>query len=89
MGSHGDKDSTKSVVEKFSMLFHMIPDLVYMGHRHRNGLTTVYNTKIIESGSVSGVDNYALNLRVNTAPEQTVSVVGEGGLICLYDVQLM
>lgn len=88
MGAHGDKDSPKDVVEKFTMLFRVIPDLVYLGHRHRNGMTTEYNTKIIESGSMSGVDSYALDLRLNTKPEQTVSVIDEDGLICLYDVQL-
>ena len=88
MGAHGDKDSPKDVVEKFSMLFRIIPDLVYLGHRHRNGMTTEYNTKIIESGSMSGVDSYALDLRLNTKPEQTVSVIDEDGLVCLYDIQL-
>lgn len=88
MGAHGDKDSPKDVVEKFSMLFRIIPDFVYLGHRHRNGMSTEYNTKIIESGSISGVDSYALDLRLNTRPEQTVSVVDETGLVCLYDIQL-
>lgn len=88
MSSHGDKESPTNVVQKFSMLFKIIPDLVYLGHRHTNGLTTIYNTKVIESGCISGVDNYALDLRLCTSPEQTVSVVNENGLVCLYDIQL-
>ena len=88
MSSHGDKDSPANVVQKFSLLFKTIPDLVYFGHRHCNGLTTVYNTKIIESGCVSGADSYALDLRLCTSPEQTVSVVDRDGLVCLYDIQL-
>lgn len=88
MSSHGDKDSPANVVQKFSLLFKTIPDLVYLGHRHCNGLTTVYNTKIIESGCVSGADSYALDLRLCTSPEQTVSVVDRDGLVCLYDIQL-
>ena len=88
MSSHGDKDSPTNVVQKFSLLFKTIPDLVYLGHRHCNGLTTVYNTKIIESGCVSGADSYALDLRLCTSPEQTVSVVDKDGLVCLYDIQL-
>ena len=88
MSSHGDKDTSANVVQKFSMLFKIIPDLVFLGHRHTNGLTTVYNTKVIESGCMSGVDNYALDLRLCTSPEQTVSVVNKDGLVCLYDIQL-
>ena len=87
MASHGDKDSPNNVVQKFTLLFEIRPTLVYLGHRHKNGLTTVYNTKIIESGCLSGVDNYALDLRLNTDPSQTISVITKDGLDCLYDVK--
>lgn len=89
MSSHGDKDSPNQVVQNFTLLFKKIPDLVYLGHRHKNGMTTVQNTKVIESGCVSGSDNYALDLRLNTNPEQTVSVIDQKGLVCLYDIQLV
>ena len=87
MASHGDKDAPSNVVQKFTLLFGMRPDLVYLGHRHQNGLTTVYNCKVIESGCMSGVDNYALDLRINGYPSQTISVVTKDGLDCLYDVK--
>lgn len=87
MSSHGDKDSPSNVVQKFTLLFGVRPSLVYLGHRHTNGLTTVYNTKVIESGTLSGTDNYALDLRLHSKPSQTISVVTENGLDCLYDVK--
>ena len=87
MASHGDKDSPNNVVQKFTLLFGIRPALVYLGHRHKNGLTTVYNTKVVESGCLSGVDNYALDLRLNTDPSQTISVITKDGLDCLYDVK--
>lgn len=87
MASHEDKDSPSNVVQKFTLLFGIRPDLVYLGHRHTNGLTTVYNTKVIESGTLSGTDNYALDLRLHTKPSQTISVITERGLDCLYDVK--
>ena len=77
MSSHGDKDSPSNVVQKFTLLFGIRPSLVYLGHRHTNGLTTVYNTKVIESGTLSGTDNYALDLRLHSKPSQTISVVTE------------
>ena len=88
MSAHGDKDTPKDVVQNFTLLFGVVPDIIYLGHRHRNALTTVHNTKIIESGCVSGSDNYAIDLRLNTYPEQTVSVIDTEGLVCLYDIQL-
>lgn len=87
MASHGDKDAPSNVVQKFTLLFGIRPSLVYLGHRHTNGLTTVYNTKVIESGTLSGTDNYALDLRLHSKPSQTISVITEDGLDCLYDVR--
>ncbi|BFK11956.1 hypothetical protein F140042L4_21140 [Coprococcus phoceensis] len=87
MASHGDKDSPNNVVQKFTLLFGIRPSLVYLGHRHTNGLTTVYNTKVIESGTLAGTDNYALNLRLHSKPSQTISVITNDGLDCLYDVK--
>ena len=62
--------------------------IVLLGHRHTNGLDTVFNTKVIQSGCCSGIDQYALDMRKATRPEQTVSVIDKTGLVCLYDIQL-
>nr|DAD94294.1 MAG TPA: DNA polymerase II small subunit [Siphoviridae sp. cttFh17] len=86
--AHGHKDSPSNVVQNFTMMFNIKPNIVLLGHRHTNGLTTVYDTKVIESGCCSGSDNYAISIRKVNKPEQTVSVIGENGLICLYDIQL-
>lgn len=88
MSAHGHKDNPSNVVQNFTMMFSIKPDIVLLGHRHTNGLTTVYDTKIIESGCVSGTDQFAASIRKTNKPEQTVSVIGENGLICLYDIQL-
>ena len=86
--SHGHKDSPSNVVQNFTMLFGTKPDIVLLGHRHTNGLTTVFDTKVLESGCVSGTDQYALSIRKANKPEQTVSVITDKGLLCVYDVQL-
>lgn len=86
--SHGHKDAPASVVQNFTMMFGIKPDIVLLGHRHLNGLTTVYNAKVIESGCCSGTDQYAMSIRKINRPEQTISVVGQDGLVCLYDIQL-
>lgn len=86
--AHGHKDSPSNVVQNFTLMFNEKPDIVLLGHRHTNGLTTVFDTKIIETGCISGNDNYAVSIRKVNKPEQAVSVIGETGLICLYDIQL-
>lgn len=87
MASHGDKDSPESVVQKFTMLFGIVPKLVYLGHRHTNGMCTIYNSKVIQSGTISGTDNFAIDKRLHSQPSQTVSVITENGLDCLYDIK--
>lgn len=85
---HGDKDSVSSVVQNLTMMTGMKPDIVLMGHRHTNGLTTVYDTKVYESGCVSGSDSYCMDKRLRNNPEQTIIVVGDKGVDCAYDVTL-
>lgn len=88
MASHGDKDSPSNVVQRWTMMFGVKPDLVLLGHRHTNAVTTVYDTKVIQSGCFCGTDDYALSIRRTNKPEQIISVVSEDGLKCMYDVQL-
>lgn len=88
MYAHGDKDSPANVVEHLTMMVKQPIDMVFLGHRHTNGLTTVHGTKVIESGCVCGSDSYAVGLRKYDVPQQTVAVINDDGLECLYDVKL-
>lgn len=87
-GVHGDKDGMDTVVQKLTMMFGMKPDIVLAGHRHTNGMSTVYDTKVVQSGCVVGPDSYCMDHRLRNNPEQTVLVVTCDGLECLYDVTL-
>lgn len=86
--SHGDKDSVKTIVSNLTLMLNKKPDIVLLGHRHTNGLTTICDTKIIESGCVCGSDSYCIDKRLYNAPEQMILVVSCDGLECLYDIQL-
>lgn len=87
-GVHGDKDTMENVVQKLTMVWGMKPDIVLIGHRHTNGLSTVYDTKVIQSGCIDGPDNYCMDKRLRNKPEQMVAVISDNGLECLYDVTL-
>lgn len=87
-GAHGDKDTPETVVQRLTMMFGVKPDIVMLGHRHTNGMKTVYDSKVVESGCVSGPDNYCMDHRLRNKPEQMVLVVSDNGLECLYDVKL-
>ena len=85
---HGDRDSIGNVVQKLTMMTGSKPDIVYMGHLHTNQYMTVYDTKVIQSGCISGSDSYCMDNRLRSKPEQAVSVIGDNGLECVYDVTL-
>lgn len=92
--SHGDKDSPNNVVynmTKFARKVKLpLPDLCYLGHRHTNGLTTVDDVKVIESGCIDGMDSFAIDHRLVGTPEQTVTVITEKQMIkALCDIQLV
>lgn len=88
MYAHGDKDSPSSVAERFTMIVKRPIDMIFLGHRHANGLTTANGTKVIESGCVCGSDAYAAGLRKVDVPQQVVAIIDDDGLSCLYDVKL-
>lgn len=85
---HGDKDTPGSVVQTLTMMTGDKPDIVLMGHRHTNALTTVYDTKVYESGCVDGADSYCMDKRLRNKPEQNVLVVNAYGVDCCYDITL-
>ena len=91
--THGDKDSPKNVVyhmTQFARKAHLpLPDICYLGHRHTNGLSTVDDVKVIESGCVDGMDSFSIDKRLVGTPEQTVTVVTAGQRIkALCDIQI-
>lgn len=91
--SHGDKDTVSNVVYNMTKFARKakkdLPDIIYLGHRHTNGMTTIDDVKIIESGCVDGMDTYAIEKRLVGTPEQTVAVVTENKKIkALCDIQV-
>lgn len=85
---HGDKDNIQSVAQKLTMFTGNKPDIIYMGHLHTNQLISSYDTKIIQSGCISGSDNYCMDGRLRNKPEQAVSIICDHGLECVYNVSL-
>lgn len=78
MAAHGDKDSPSNVVQKFTLFFGIRPDIVYLGHRHTNGYETQYDVKVVQSGCLSGNDNYCIT---NTLLNVVTQIVDKFGVI--------
>lgn len=85
---HGDKDDPKSVVHNMTLMVKKQPDLIYLAHRHTNAMMTFNDTKVIQSGCFCASDEYAIDKRLVNKPEQTISIINDNGLVCLYDIKL-
>lgn len=88
-GFHGDKDSPQNAVNNATKIIGTVPDVVMLGHRHTNSLITADNgSKVVQSGSMSGTDNYSYDARLFAKPEQMVVVTSyKRPIEALYDVQ--
>lgn len=87
-GIHGDKDNLSNATQRLTMFTRQKPDIIYAGHLHTNRMYTEFDTKVIQSGCISGNDNYCLDSRISGKPEQAVAVITNEGLDCLYDISL-
>lgn len=84
---HGDKESKNNIVNELTQYVGLKPQIIIKGHLHTNGLETFNDTKVIQSGTIAGTDSYAMGKRLRNRPEQTISVVTDDGLDCIYDVK--
>ena len=84
--AHGDKDSPDTVVNKFTLFLNCKPNVILLGHRHTNAMTTSYDTKVLQAGTLAGSDAYCMDKRLRNKPEQLISVITDKGLDCLYNV---
>lgn len=85
---HGDKDSFNSIATTINKFLKARIDLCLLGHRHTNAMKTDGDIKVVQSGCMSGSDEYALNARYRNRPEQAICIITENeGLDCIYDVK--
>lgn len=88
IGVHGDKDNPHTIAHDMNGIFGITPEVVLMGHKHMNAMVPSGRTKVIQNGSLSGMDNYTIDKRLIGQAEQIVLVVSEDSTIdCLYDIQ--
>lgn len=90
LGVHGDFDSfSEAGVSKLVMMLGHIPRGIFFGHMHHNSFDDICGVKIIRSGSFAGTgDNYSIQKRLFGNPGQTVAIVNEDGIECIYAIDL-
>lgn len=85
--THGDKENLQNAVQSLTLFTGIKPDVYLCGHRHSNAMLTVYDSKVLQAGCISGADSYCMDNRLRNKPEQIIAVINNNGLDCLYDVK--
>ena len=85
--THGDMDAQGNVVNNMIQVYGEVPNIILMGHMHHSAYNTVGKTRVIQSGSLCGVDGYAFGKRLFAPPEQTVVITSNRKTVeCVYNV---
>lgn len=85
--SHGDRENPHEAIQKLTLFTGIKPDIYLCGHRHTNSMTTVYDSKVLQAGCLSGSDSYCMDKRLRNKPEQLLAIINDDGLDCIYDVK--
>jgi len=87
-GTHGDLDKIETIVENLSLMIKKFPDMIFMAHKHHLECDEKHKINVYSVSSLSGVDEYAKNLRKTAKPGQDLFIFNrETGLECHYPIK--
>lgn len=88
-GVHGHNDKVNNVVQDLTLMTKELPDYVMYAHVHHNKSDEVHGVEIIVNPTLSGVDDYAKEIRKTSKPAQKFLIFDEGeGLLSTYSIRL-
>ena len=86
---HGHRDKAGKVVDNLSQMLRIFPDYVFLGHFHHHEETETHNCEVVVNSSLSGVDDYAKELRRTSKAAQKFIVFDKDlGRLCTYNIVL-
>lgn len=86
---HGHRDNIKSAAANLSQMLRVFPEYIFMGHYHHNIEHEMQGCEVIVNSSLSGVDDYAKELRMASLPAQKFMIFNEyEGRLCTYNIKL-
>lgn len=84
--THGNRDSLDNIKRHFVDLLGKTFDEYILGHIHHFNIKEDCLSEIISNGAWVGTDDYAMNIRKNTIPSQTLRIYDED--IATYKIKL-
>lgn len=85
---HGHRDRLGSIVSDLTMMIKRFPKYVFSGHIHRNYENEIHEVDHIVNSSLSGVDDFAKDIRKTSKPSQKFMIFTTEGRLCTYNIQL-
>lgn len=86
---HGHRDKVKTASAKLSQMLKVFPDYIFMGHYHHSVEDEIQACEVVVNSSLSGVDDYAKELRVISYPAQKFMIFNnEDARKCTYNIRL-
>ena len=87
--THGHRDKISEVVQNLSLMTKKFYDAIFIGHCHHYEATEIHGTYVFMSGTLSGTDEYANNLRKTSNPSQNLYILNpDDGIECQYIIKL-
>ena len=85
---HGEFDNNDNglILQKFA---NKPITAIFSGHYHHNEIVTKNEIKFIMSGSFIGTDNFTIQKRIFSKPEQLITIVNKDSIYCYYDISLL
>ncbi|OPH61734.1 hypothetical protein BC351_00390 [Paenibacillus ferrarius] len=85
---HGDLDYVSSAAKTLPQMLGIIPKFLFSGHIHHNHVKEHGRTTHIVSGSLMGVDDYAISKRFYAEPMQKFLILDGSNIECSYDIKV-
>ncbi len=89
LGVHGDKDKISNVAQDLGLMLKTVPEYIFTADKHHLEEKEVHGIEVIINRSLSGVDEYAKNIRKTSYAGQSFMVFDkELGRECTYNIRL-
>lgn len=85
---HGHRDRLASIVSDLTLMIKRFPKYILSGHIHKNYENEVHSIEHIVNNCLSGVDDFAKDIRKTSKAAQKFMIFTDKGRLCTYNIQL-
>ena len=77
---HGDKDKPNTIIDRLTAFTGEHQDLICSAHYHHFKCEEQNRTMLISNGSLMGTDEFAMDLRLDSKPSQTMIICSDNNV---------